>query len=410
MGKSSPLLSVRGLVSFGIASLFLFFEMGVQVSPNVMASSLMHDLNLNATQLGFLSSIYFYSYAGMMIPVGIFYDRFKLNHVMILALLTLGLGNLLFSLAASFLFLALARLLMGFGSAFAFVGVLCVIKYWFPHKYFPFFVGITQFMAAIGAMMGETPVALLVHYTSWRYASVVFFVLSLVLMILIALFVRLPKDRWSAHTHNRREIFLSIKRVLKNKQSYIVAFYAFCSWGPIVILAALWGDLYIQKKFGESIAHAGLLPMIIWITLALTSPIIGRLVAMKYSHKNLMSVTVLIGAVGTLLLLYVPGINYITALLLSMTLGIGAAGQILSFDLVRMNNQDSDFGIATGFNNIGVVFGGVILQPLVGILLDWYKQAGEYTVYSFNHSLWLIPACFIGALLMSQLFIGYKKL
>lgn len=413
MTQMTTLFPVRGLISFALTGLFLFFEMGVQVSPNVMALPLMQapalgGLGLNATQLSFLASVYFYSYALMMIPVGLLYDRFKLKQVMLIALLILSLGNLLFFASASFLFLALARLLMGFGSAFAFVGVLCVVKACFPKAYFPFFVGLTQLMAAIGAMIGETPIAWLVNYTSWRTTSFVFFLSSLVLLLLIALFVHVPKEKGSNHTHNKQEILQSLQRILKNKQSYVLACYAFFCWGSIIIFAGLWGATYEQVKFNVSPNFTGFLSMFIWISLALTSPMIGRLVAKKYSHKQLMSVTVFIGMVASLFLLYWPGLNYFWAIFLSMGIGIGAAGQILSFDLVRMNNQANDFGVATGLNNIGVVSGGVILHPLVGFLLDKYTQANEYTVFSFNHALWLIPACFFMALIISLWLIDYK--
>lgn len=408
--QRTPTFPMKGLISFALTSLFLFFEMGVQVSPNVMSQELMKGLGLDATALSFLASVYFYSYALMMIPVGLFYDRFKLNQVMIAALLILSVGNLLFALSSTFVWLALARLCMGFGSAFAFVGVLCVIKAWFPKQYFSFFVGITQLMAAIGAMIGETPVALLVNEIHWRATSLVFCIASLVLMVLIFLFVRVPKDSNSAHTHNWHEILESIKTVLKNKQSYILAGYAFFCWGPIIIFAGLWGAQYEQIKFDLSVKLTGMLSSVVWIALAITSPVIGKLVAKHFSHRFLMSITVLLGFLMSACLVYWPNLTYAWALFFAVGIGIGAAGQILSFDLVRKNNLSRDFGVATGFNNIGVVFGGVILNPIVGLLLDYYKQhnSTQYTLVAFNHALWLIPACFVMALLFSLLFIEYR--
>lgn len=406
-------ISRCAIIAFALTSLFLFFEMGVQVSPNVMAETLMHDLGINASVLGFISSAYFYSYALMMVPVGLLYDRFKIHHLLIAAIGALTLGNILFALVHSIWMLALARVLMGFGSAFAFVGVLVVARSWFPGRYFAFLVGITQLMAAIGAMMGETPVAFLVNKIGWQHTSLVFAGIGIILLILIACYVREAAD-WQSGSQPGL-ISTAIKTVLKKPQSYWVALYAFCSWGPITIFAALWGVPYLMTRFNIANTTAAISPMLVWVALAITSPLLGRYVNKVFSHKTLMQIVMLIGLVGSIALLYLPIHSFTTIVLLSITLGIGAAGQILSFDLVRMNNRDSEFGLATGFNNVGVVFGGAILQPLVGYMLtyNWHgiSIAGKtiYSTHNYNLALSIIPLCFAFGLLISNRLIKYTN-
>jgi predicted MFS family arabinose efflux permease len=403
-------ISSKSVVAFALTSFFLFFEMAVQVSPNVMAPSLMHDLHLNSTMLGFISSVYFYSYALMMIPVGLLYDRFKINHLLIIAISALAAGNVMFAASSDLYLLALARFLMGFGSAFAFVGVLVVAKSCFEVRYFPLLVGITQFMAAIGAMIGEAPVALLVNHLGWRHTSLCFAVFAAILIVSIALFVRGCTD--GAKDHDIKQSFV---RVLRNKQTYVVALFAFSSWAPITIYAALWGVPYLMARFAISNTVAAIAPMLVWLSLALTSPIIGRLVAKNIAHKTLMQLVLFIGCVGSLIIIYLPGLSFIAVVILSITIGVGAAGQILSFDLVRMNNSDAEFALATGFNNVGVVFGGAILQPLFGYLVNAHwagtlNSVGDriYSVGAYSSAMWLIPACFAAGFIVSRYFIDYK--
>ena len=45
-----------------MSSLFLFYKYIIQVSPSVMTNELMLQFKINATGLGSLASIYFYSY------------------------------------------------------------------------------------------------------------------------------------------------------------------------------------------------------------------------------------------------------------------------------------------------------------------------------------------------------------
>lgn len=402
-------VSLRAVVYFILAGAFLFFEMAIQVTPNVMAIPLMNDLHLTATQLGFLSSVYFYSYSLMMIPVGLLYDRFCISRLLIIALCILGLGNILFASQHHWLPLLAARIFMGFGSAFAFVGVLVIIKEYFPPRQFALLVGITQLMAALGAMLGETPVAALVNGVGWRSTSFIFAGVALILALLIFIFMRNAKHVkkliiWS-------DVSRGLKSLFSNPQTYWVALFAFLSWGPVVIYAELWGGTFLQTMFHTNIAVASLGALFMWIGIAISAPILGYL-STRLSHRLLMSLAMLLGAAGSICLIYIPGIPFWLALALSFPMGIGAGAQILSFDLVRINNAQDGFGIGTGFNNFGVVLGGALLQPLVSFLIDKYKAVdavAPYNVATFQQSLWLIPVCFILGAVLAVTFIKYKK-
>ena len=65
-----------GIIIFLLAALFLIYEMAVQVSPSVMTKQLMKDFSINAGALGWMASVYFYSYTIMQIPAGILFDRY----------------------------------------------------------------------------------------------------------------------------------------------------------------------------------------------------------------------------------------------------------------------------------------------------------------------------------------------
>ena len=409
MNAEQDQVSLKAIVYFILAGAFLFFEMAIQVTPNVMATPLMHDLNLNASQLGFLSSVYFWSYSLMMIPVGLLYDRFNITKLLIIALTILGIGNALFACQTHWLPLLAARFFMGFGSAFAFVGVLVIIKQWFPARHFALLVGITQLMAALGAMLGETPVAALVSGIGWRNTSYLFAGLAIILAVLILCFMREAVQE--KKQLNWSEIKCSLGNLFNNPQTYWVALFAFLSWGPVVIYAELWGATFLQSMFGIGVAQASLGALFMWIGIAISAPILGYL-TIKFSHKFLMSLTMLIAAIASVCLIYIGDLPFWVALLLSFPMGIGAGAQILSFDLVRINNAKDGFGIGTGFNNFGVVLGGALLQPLVSYLISKYKittAAGVYALSTFHQSLWLIPACFMVGVLLSLFVIKYKK-
>ena len=86
--------------------------------------------------------------------------------------------------------------------------------------------------------------------------------------------------------------------------------------------------------------------------------------------------------------------------------GLGAGGQTVSFAVVKDNNPPELVGTASGFNNLTVLIGGAIFQPLVGVFLnrsgDWIMRDGItiYSIESFNRALLVVPACFTISLLL----------
>jgi len=104
----------RAILIYCVVSLFLVFEMGVQVSSGVMAAPLMRDLNIGAFSLGIMSGFYFYTYAGMQIPSGILFDRFSPKLIILISIFVCSLGTFTFAGIHDIYFGSLARLLMGF--------------------------------------------------------------------------------------------------------------------------------------------------------------------------------------------------------------------------------------------------------------------------------------------------------
>jgi len=180
--RNSPI----GVIIYILAALFLFYEMALQVSPSVMTFDLMKDLKLDAKSLGIMSACYFYSYTLMQIPAGLLFDRFGPRILLTCATIVIAAGGFFFGMTTTPYLAAAGRFLMGIGSAFAFIGVLTVAARWFSAKYFAFLVGIAQFLAAMGAMGGELPLAGSVNTFGWRWTINALAIGGLFLAVIIA--------------------------------------------------------------------------------------------------------------------------------------------------------------------------------------------------------------------------------
>ena len=102
------------------AGLFLlgFFH---RVAPAVLHRELSVDFGLNATSLGSLSALYFYSYVAMQIPTGLIADRVGPRRLLIGGIIISTLGAILFALAPSLFWAGLGRFLIGGSVAVGFV-------------------------------------------------------------------------------------------------------------------------------------------------------------------------------------------------------------------------------------------------------------------------------------------------
>ncbi len=402
----------RALSIYIVAVLFLFFEMGVQVSPSVMAFDLMESFHLDAAGLGIIAGVYFYSYSLMQLPVGLMFDRLGARAIIPLAILGCAVGAYFFGNTETAFWAAVGRFLMGLGSAFAFTGVLVVAALWFrPHR-FALLVGLAQLFAALGAMGGAYPIAILLELTSWRKIIIGLSIIGVILAAIAWLVIRdHPKEKVASDVFHNPRIKESLFRVFANPQSWWIGLYAFSSWAPMALFAALWGAPFLKVRFVVSNQLAASSLSFIWLGLAVTSPIIGWLSDKIGKRGIIMLVCSIVGILSSLIVIYIPNLPFWTSYIWMFLMGSASAGQILSFAVIKDINPPTGIATAIGFNNMAVVLGGAIFQPLVGYILKWNWDGSLigntpfYSNYDYAIALVIIPLCYLVCSAMSALFI-----
>ena len=398
---------IKAVGIFILVALFLCYEMAVQVSPGIITQQLIHDLKINALGLGLISGFYFYSYTIMQIPAGLLYDRFNVRLVILLPLLACVVGTFLFGISSSAVEAALARLLMGAGSAFAFIGVLVVAADVFPKKHFALLAGIAQMLAAIGAMGGELPLVPVIHYFGWRHAMMFIASIGLILVLLIWAFVRYKKVACDLSHNEHLNIVKSLKFILRNSQTWYIAIYACLLWAPMSAFASLWGVPYLIRSFHLSHSSAAALISFMWVGLAISSPLVGWWSDFITRRKLPLTLCALVGFISFSLVLLANHIPNWSVGLLILLAGAACAGQALSFALVRDNNLAENRAAAIGFNNMAVVISGALFQPLVGQLIQSHWSgtlihgSPIYSAADYTHGLLLLPAAYLIAFLVS---------
>ncbi len=400
---------LNAYVIFLLASFFYLYEFILQVAPSVMADSMMKTFHVNAAGFGIISAFYFYAYAPMQLPAGLLFDRYGPRKLMTFALILCALGSFFFASTNSLLTAALGRFLIGMASAFSFIGVLVLVSRWFPAQQFAILAGIAQLMSSIGAMFGEVPLAALIAQVGWRNAS---FILAFIGLALAALIWSVIRDYPHQPTQQPPKRHLKdewhrLLQVCSHAYTWMIGAYVFAVWTPIAVFAALWGVPYLQQKYQVSVIVASGLCSMIWLGIGIGSPLLGWISDRCSSRRLALATSAFLGLAATLLLLYAPFVSLQQMYLVLFVLGVGAGGQTVSFAVVKDNNSSEFVGTASGFNNLAVLLGGAIFQPLVGILLHHSGQSMSaeglpiYTIQSYNHALLVMPCCYLASFIIA---------
>ncbi len=393
-----------------LAAFFYLYEFILQVSPQVITNELMRDFGIKSAGLGLLAACYFYAYMPMQLPAGILYDRFGPRVLLTLMTMICALGALLFSNSDQLYIVALGRAMMGFGSSFAFIGTLVLVSRWFPSSFFPVITGIVQTLSSVGAIIGSAPLAAAVTQYGWQHAISVLSLVGFVLAVLIWLVVRdNPRKKTSAKHYTRyNNEWRRLKQVCKKRQTWIVGIYAFSMWAPIAVFAILWGAPYLREVYSISIVRASSFIIFVWVGIAVGSPLLGLFSQMLGRRCLLLTGMAVMGLITSMLFIVIPEkITYVQMYILMFLFGFSASGCILTFTLIKEINVPATVGTAIGLNNMFVVGGGALLQPLVGVLLElrWDGQIANsvpvYSLHAYQVGMTVIPLCYVVALLLS---------
>lgn len=407
--QDKKVTSIRPYIIFLLAALFYLYEYMLQIAPSVMTHELMTDLKIQSAGLGVISAFFYYAYTPMQLPAGLLFDRFGPRVLLTIAILVCACGALLFAATKTAYIAAAGRFLMGLGAAFSFIGVLVLVANWFPPKYFALFAGLTQLLGAMGAIAGETPLALLVNHYGWQETLLV---VALIGVILAASVWYIVSDKPSQaptviKSAKEESIATSLKAVLGKRQTWAIALYSFAIWAPITIFAALWGVPYLMARFDVSSAVAASAIIMIWLGVGIGSPFAGWFSDRIGRRKLPLILCALIGLFASVWVLYIPNLSLTVIYIILFLFGLAAGGQSLIFAVVNDINTPDIAGTAIGFNNMCVVAGGALFQPLVGFVLNhvWQGQLKNglpvYLTQDYQYALFLLPLSFLVAWLVA---------
>jgi MFS family permease len=383
-----------------VATMFYCYELILRVEPSLMLSDLMQQFKINAGKMGTLVSFYYIAYTPMQLVVGMLVDRFGTRIILVFAIIFCVGGNFLFSIANNFCFGASGRFLIGFGSAFAFVSAMKLAAEWLPKNRFALFAGFVTALGMGTGMLGYIIFPVLIQVIGWRFTLHLITVVGIVLIPIIWFFIH-DTSKWKAtyvDAVSFKEAFSCFWKMAKNKQMWLAGFIACLFYLSLSVFAELWGIPFLRAVYNLPPKTAAFACSMVFAGWLFGSPLNGWLSDRIRARRLPLIFAGFFSAITISLIVFKPFAIAIWQLYALLFLfGIFSSAEILCFAIGRENNSHRFTAMAIGCINTLCMLGGVIFQPLVGILLDvgWHGKIIDgvkiYTDVDFQRAIWILP-------------------
>lgn len=405
-----------GLFIAFLGSLFYFYEYVLRVSTSVMEPQIIFYFKTTVAGFGALSAYYLYIYTPLQLVAGVVLDLFSIRLILVLSALSCAIGAFLFPATDIYWVACLARVLQGIGSAFVYIGALKLAANWLPFSRFAFFSCSCTAFGFLGAGLGEVILTDSINRFGWRSPMFVLGFFAIFLAIIFFIFLgKTPKSKVHRVRRTKKTQRLTLKDALRYLLKIICTKYlwwagilSFFSYLPTTVFASLWGIPYLEKVYHYSSSQASLACGLIFIGWAIGAPIVGWLSDFFQRRLRVMWISFFGSFILSLILLYFTVLPYYLVCVLFVLFGMFSSSQVLTFAMGRDVCDLQVVGMVMAFINALSMLSGMIFQPGLGLLLEFFKDPKlGYTVYTYQKAIFIVPLCCLLSCLIA-LFIKDK--
>lgn len=419
MSSKKRLFKLTGWFICSIGAIFYCYEYLLRIEPSVMVSQIMDHLDIMATGFGIIIASYYYAYTPMQLIVGVLIDRYGSKLMLGIGIIACASGSLLFGISTSAIIAGIARFLIGFGSAFAFVGVLKLGAEWLPKKYFAMFAGLTTALGMLGGMVGDIFLSSLTHKIGWQSVIHIGTVFGIILVPIIFLFIHdTPKEIHKPEKTKRsfKKTYLGMKRMIRNPQMWFCGLIGGSLYLSLSAFAELWGIKFLQSVYSLDSEQSSFACSMVFLGWLIGGPISGWLSDHIKSRKKPLIIGGFLSATTITAIIFNPITDFYLLCGLLLLFGTFSSVEVICFAVSKESNPHHVAATALAFTNFLVMVGGIVFQPLIGILLDLFWSggiSGDIRIYSsFEYRLVFLAipiSLLIGVFLSSILKETLKK-
>lgn len=376
------------------ASLFFFYEF---IQGNMFASiadNLMKDFHIDAQQMTYLSSIYYFSNVLFLFVAGYVLDHCSAKKTLVVAMLICVLSTFVFAYTQTYAMVLLCRFLTGIGSAFCFLGPIRVATHWFPIQRMATVTGLVVTFAMTGGILSQYPLTCLIVQIGWRSALLAIAWFGLGLWVLMCFGIR-EKPGYRQHTNTNDSLWRTMRQIYLNAQILAAAMYTSLMNMGVAVLGAMMGSLYLMQRLGVAKPEAAMINSMLFLGAIVGGPLMGW-ISDKLGQRVLpMRISAVLALFTVLLIMYAP-LHSVGMGLAFFIFGLVTSAQVISYALVAETNSPQVTAMAISVISILTQGGYVIYQNLFSYLLT---HSGEllsshghnYTLVNYQQAAIIFP-------------------
>ena len=241
----------------------------------------------------------------------------------------------------------------------------------------------------------------------WRQTIFLFACIGFAIAILIFVLI---KDRTPSHGVDQRSqssLREDLKEIIINPQCWLIALFTFLMYSPMGVFGDMWGVPYFMQRFCVDCVSASAPASMLYVGIAIGAPLMSWFSNRIQSRKIPLVVAAIANCILFSFLLYGPHLSLYAAATVIFIAGFFLGGQMIAFTVICEINKIRLSGTAAGFNNSICMLSGVLFQPCVGLILDWFWDGSmneglrQYSTMSYNCGLGVIPGCALAAAILA---------
>jgi predicted MFS family arabinose efflux permease len=350
-----------------------------RVVNSIIASDLSTDLDLSATELGFLTSVYLIAFAAVQLPLGVLLDKYGPRRIESFLLLFTALGAAIFATATSFNMLVIGRALIGLGVSACLMAAFKSFVQWFPADRLPLANGLHMTAGGLGVLCASSPTAWLLETLAWRD---LFWILAIAtLLIAVIIFFVVPDKPSPIAQVNLTSHIGGILHIFSDHYFWRIIPVTVSTQATALALIGLWTGPWFRDiaRFNQDEVANSL--MLIAVSMIVGYVVIGT-IAYHFSKRGINSMTIALVGMGIFILTQIILAFHPVYFARSawMLFGFFSTSSILTYAALSQRFSAQYAGRANTALNFLVFVVGFFIQWGIGAVIDTFpsKTVGSY--------------------------------
>ena len=374
----------------------------------VLAPELAQAFNLNASEIGVLTSVFFLIAALQYVPLALLLDRYGPRRLFLGQIILTVVACFVTASAENFTMLVFGRAILGIGLAGCLTTAFKAVTVWFPQERFATANGMILFAGALGALSSTRPLQIILDTYGWRDMFFATGVLCAIFAVIV--FFVMPEGN-APQTSSKKSSLSVYREVLSHPVFWRVAPASSIGLAGFFTIQSLWANGWMSDVAGLNQTEIGERLLVVSLAMMVGTLFNGTIIDQLVRHGIDRSAYL----AGGLVLLLFAELSIVAELdvraywpwvLMGFTGNIGAlVHPILNRTFPR------DFAARTISTIAVATFAAVFaIQSGIGFLLDFWgaDATGHYPADAYRWGLGGLVL--IQSLLIGWLIINLKRL